>query len=69
MIANDFFVAMGIVFILSIGVGVCAGVGWLIMYVLELKKELERYNRELCQQDTRLLRIEMKLKEGEKNQE
>ena len=69
MVANDFFVAMGIVFIVSIGIAVCVVLGWLIMCVLELKEKLERYDREFCQQDTRLLRIEMKLKEGEKNQE
>jgi len=69
MIANEFFAAMGIVFIVSIGVGVCVGLGWLIMYVLELKEKLEGYSREVDRQYTRIRVIEMKLKEGEKNQE
>ena len=69
MIANDFFVAMGIIFVMAIGVALWAGAWWLIVRVLELKEKLERYDGELCRQDTRIRTIEIKLKEGEKNQE
>ena len=69
MTANEFFMAMGIVFIMVIGVAVCAGMWWSIMCALELKEKLEGYSREVDRQYTRIRVIEMKLKEGEKNQE
>ena len=67
MTANDFFVAMGIIFVMAIGVAVCAGMWWSIMCVLELKEKLEGYSREVDRQYTRIRAIEIKLKGGEKN--